>query len=513
MTSFWLRKASTLAERRFSLAISFSCCASRPAICGVEPLELLLRDRLALERGAGEVLAVGRERLARLVVELGELLLELLRLQLEPLLRGDDVGDAALDVLQHLELLLVRVVERHRGVLGAVEQLRVPRLDDGRGSAHQAGHVRINLPVRVRPPCYRPVVTLIRGCGRSSSAAAALAVLAGPAAAGAQTAAERELAARYAPVMMLKENPDPPCSRRGEQYVPSPVTITLGNPEVRLRRPRSRRRVRAGEHARHRAHGGRPGRPGRGLLPRPARSSAAARLHLRPRLGTAHGRARVGDLRPRGPRDRRERDRRPVLVLLLVQPVQRPARERLGDDPGRLRRRDAGGGARARPVPARLRPARGRGTAELGRPRGREGGDAPGRLRLLGLAREPVLVGALPRQRQEGVGARLRRHARAVAPNRADADPRLDLPGVRLPRRLAHLPRPLGPARAGRLERPDRPQHEAPVAGALPLDGRACARRRRPCRRAGRWATRSPASSAGPSARSRASSTTRPRAR
>ena len=71
-------------------------------------------------------------------------------------------------------------------------------------------------------------------------AAVAVALLVGPAAAGAQTAAERQLAERYAPVMMLKENPDPPCSRRGEQYVPSPVTITLGNPEVRLRRPPSR---------------------------------------------------------------------------------------------------------------------------------------------------------------------------------------------------------------------------------------------------------------------------------
>ncbi|HXV34218.1 MAG TPA: hypothetical protein VD769_09425 [Gaiellaceae bacterium] len=71
-------------------------------------------------------------------------------------------------------------------------------------------------------------------------AALAVALLAGPAAAGAQPQAERELVRRYAPVMMLKVNPEPPCSRRGEQYVPSPVTITLGNPEVHLLRPRSR---------------------------------------------------------------------------------------------------------------------------------------------------------------------------------------------------------------------------------------------------------------------------------
>jgi hypothetical protein len=71
-------------------------------------------------------------------------------------------------------------------------------------------------------------------------AAAAVALLVCPVAAGAQTQAERELVRRHAPVMMLKENPDPPCSRKGEQYVPSPVTITLGNPEVRLLRPPSK---------------------------------------------------------------------------------------------------------------------------------------------------------------------------------------------------------------------------------------------------------------------------------
>ena len=58
--------------------------------------------------------------------------LELRFLQLEPLLRGDDVGDAPLDVLEQLELLLVRVVQRLRRVLGAVEQLRQLRLDHHR---------------------------------------------------------------------------------------------------------------------------------------------------------------------------------------------------------------------------------------------------------------------------------------------------------------------------------------------------------------------------------------------
>ena len=54
--------------------------------------------------------------------------------KLEPLLRGDDVGDAALHVLEQLELLLVRVIGRLRRILGAVEQLRELRLDDRPGA-------------------------------------------------------------------------------------------------------------------------------------------------------------------------------------------------------------------------------------------------------------------------------------------------------------------------------------------------------------------------------------------
>jgi hypothetical protein len=69
---------------------------------------------------------------------------------------------------------------------------------------------------------------------RIVAAAAALALLAAPAAAGGQTAAERELVRRYAPIVMHKENPDPPCSRKGEQYRLAPVGITLGNPDVQL---------------------------------------------------------------------------------------------------------------------------------------------------------------------------------------------------------------------------------------------------------------------------------------
>jgi hypothetical protein len=103
----------------------------------VEALELLLGERLPLERSASQVLPPGAKRGARLFVELRQLDLELLRLELEPLLCRHDVGDALLHLLEHLALLLVRVVERDRGILCAVEQLRDPSLDDVRRTAHQ----------------------------------------------------------------------------------------------------------------------------------------------------------------------------------------------------------------------------------------------------------------------------------------------------------------------------------------------------------------------------------------
>ena len=96
----------------------------------VEPLELLLRGGLPLERLAREILPIRRDGLAGLRLELHDVLLDRLRLELEPLLRRHDVGDAALDVLELLEHLLVRVVERLRGVLGPGQELRELRLHD-----------------------------------------------------------------------------------------------------------------------------------------------------------------------------------------------------------------------------------------------------------------------------------------------------------------------------------------------------------------------------------------------
>ncbi len=60
IVSFCVRKASTLAESAFSLASSFACCSSSCFACWSRSLELLLEPGLALERLAGEILAVGR---------------------------------------------------------------------------------------------------------------------------------------------------------------------------------------------------------------------------------------------------------------------------------------------------------------------------------------------------------------------------------------------------------------------------------------------------------------------
>jgi hypothetical protein len=55
-----------------------------------------------------------------------------------------------------------------------------------------------------------------------------------PASAQESETAEEQLAAKYAPVVHLKEQEEP-CDRKGEAYQPSPVEIVLGNPEVALR--------------------------------------------------------------------------------------------------------------------------------------------------------------------------------------------------------------------------------------------------------------------------------------
>jgi len=51
---------------------------------------------------------------------------------------------------------------------------------------------------------------------------------------GAAPSPEQQLVERYAPIQKLKVNDDLPCGQGGEQYSPTSVETTLGNPQVRL---------------------------------------------------------------------------------------------------------------------------------------------------------------------------------------------------------------------------------------------------------------------------------------
>ena len=140
MTSFLVRNWSIFVRSCCSFWISDCLLLLELGDLLVERLQLALGELLALERGAREVLLAGRERLARLRVELDDLLLELGLLHLKALLGRDDVRDALLDVLQQLHLALVGVLERLARILGLVEQLVDLRLDDGGHPSAHAGH-------------------------------------------------------------------------------------------------------------------------------------------------------------------------------------------------------------------------------------------------------------------------------------------------------------------------------------------------------------------------------------
>ncbi len=140
MTSFCDRKASIFAPElllgRCELLLLLVELLDLP----VEILELLLRERLPLERGAREILPTGRDRVAGLRVQLDQALLQLVGLELKPLLGGRDVRDPPLDVLEQLTLLLVGVVQRLGRVLRPVEELVQLRLDHQGHALDQTGH-------------------------------------------------------------------------------------------------------------------------------------------------------------------------------------------------------------------------------------------------------------------------------------------------------------------------------------------------------------------------------------
>ena len=125
MTSFLVRNWSILRAELLLLVDQRLLLGLELLHLRVEPLQLALRELLALQRHAREILAVLGERLTRLRVELDDLLLELLLLQLQALLGRDDVSDALLDVLEQLHLLLVAVLQRVSPGSSALSSIRL----------------------------------------------------------------------------------------------------------------------------------------------------------------------------------------------------------------------------------------------------------------------------------------------------------------------------------------------------------------------------------------------------
>ena len=150
ITSFCVRNASIFACSVCSPSTSFCCWASSCWPCCMIASSCACTAALRVSASRARSSRFACSACARLAVELLDLLLHRRVLQLEPLLRGRHVGDAALHVLELAELLLVGVVERLVRVLGAVERLRELRLDDRGGASHQAGHEQTLLSSLIR---------------------------------------------------------------------------------------------------------------------------------------------------------------------------------------------------------------------------------------------------------------------------------------------------------------------------------------------------------------------------
>ena len=229
------------------------------------------------------------------------------------------------------------------------------------------------------------------------------------------------------------------------------------------------------------AHRGRHRRPRRRLLPGPSGRSPRRPLPAPGSYATdfagAQGR-RQGARRSPTPTSPREPGhsgpRRPVLLLLLLQPVQRRARGRLGGHADRLRRRHArrrpwrDGPSADRPLPARRRRAGRTGMTPRSRRTGpiRSSIRPPDRTRPSSTTRSTsrtartarAWAATTPRSRcvAVGPGAGHRAHGRG--------------PRQRVP--VAELPRALGTAREGLQQRPAGADHQEAVAAAVHLDGR-----------------------------------------
>ena len=272
---------------------------------------------------------------------------------------------------------------------------------------------------------------------------ATLALLAPASSSAAQTSASQQLVEDYAPIVMVREQQDPPCDTKAEQYEPTTVTTMLGNPAVELTEVI-------------------PGRGAEDLKSGPTAADIAGKgdqFHL-----DIPGEP-LGDtcVYARDFEKLKEEGRAPVTTYAhIARQVGHPglvvqywffwyfnqfndlhegdwegmqiifdapnARQALAQGPGEMVLFQHAGGERA----------------DWDRLEGREGGDAPGRLRGGRLARDLLRRDDLRRERPGRVRGRLRQHQRAAAPARARAGRGADLPHHHRPLQVADLLRALG---------------------------------------------------------------------
>ena len=290
--------------------------------------------------------------------------------------------------------------------------------------------------------------------------------------------AQEELIAAYAPHLMLREQTDDQnCNTREEQYSP-PTTVdtVLGNPAVKLVHFTGGKDVpiKKGPTAADIAGLGDdyyldlPGDPLNVRCPRKG-SYATDFQELR-----ASGRAPAITYAHIATEPGHTGLRRPVLVLLLLQPVQRRPRGRLGGDADLLR---------CATRPPRLSPQgpsqialfqhAGGERADWGDGEGPEGRHASDRL-----SRPPALTRPSSTTRSTSRTARTARASAATTPRSrcVESDPRPEHhpDGCRARERVpvAQLPGPLGAAREGLQQRPAGADHQDAVAPAVHLDGR-----------------------------------------
>ena len=307
--------------------------------------------------------------------------------------------------------------------------------------------------------------------------ASALLAFAGSSTAFASLADQAALAKRFAPVLRLAT--DRECGP-GTAYLPMDIGSLLANPTVALRGPWGGadlvKIAPTGEDLARGLYDYHLDFPGDALDPGCGYVQWARRVtEGRPAVAYAHVATRGGCPGQAGAA---------VLVLLRLQRLEQPARGRLGDGPAQLRCGERSRRPRTYADEHRLQPARRGRAGEVGRQqapaRGRHpSGPPPGRR----IARGLLHLGALPR-RLRLAGCRLRRHAGADvrrAPGRRDDSERRDRRAALVS--LDRVPGALGRAAARLLQRPDRPESEDAVDGAVPLGDRLARSQRRRARR------------------------------